>query len=91
MIYYQRSVTSDLLSAFSYKRFIFDIQNARVVTLFIIGNFDIFALISLSDIASINLSHFDIGNYRSVWHHIMTFNTNINSNIHFEGLYIHYH
>jgi hypothetical protein len=55
VIYYPRLVTSDLLSAFGYKWFIFDIQNAGVVTLFIIGNFDIFPLISLSDIASINL------------------------------------
>ena len=57
---------------------------------FFISNLDIFPLISLSDIVSINWAT-DTGNYRSVLCHIMTFNTDINNNIRFEGLDIHYH
>jgi hypothetical protein len=33
----------------------------------------------------------DIVKYRSVWAHIMPFNTDKNNNVNFEGLDIHYH
>ena len=54
----------------------------HLVSSWFTGKFDIFPLISLSDIVSIN--------YRSVWRHIMTFNTDKMKSVHSEGLDIHY-